>query len=223
MLECWHLWLCEANYRSVEEMEGISPRPHMLAYQAPATSLTEGGPVILSPRARKIACSCELAIELERAVYQADDTVAAQAIQGYRVLVGVRDSAPFEEVPDPTPRDEGVCVYYARWADTFNCVGPLVPIARAHDPYNAQMQVEISGFAPVLTRTGDYLHQAPAVIAALSQFTTLQPGDIVSLGRAGSMLEIPAGRRLAGGTRVLAEISGVGQVEAAIEDRRGTQ
>ena len=220
MLNCWHLWLCEANYRRVEALEGIPPRPHVLAYQAPANSLTEGGPVVLPERARSISCSCELAVEIDQIAYQADDKEAAQAIRGYRVLAGFRDSALYEEVPQPTPRDKGVSVYYARWADTFNCVGPLIPCDQAADPYDAQMRVEIEGYAPVLTNSNDYLHQAPAAIAALSQFATLQPGDIISLGRAGSMVEVPSDQQLAGGTRVFAEIAGVGQVEAVIEDGR---
>ncbi len=222
MLNCWHLWLCEANYRGVEALEGIPPRPHVLAYQAPASSLTEGGPVTLPERARTISCGCELAVEIDQTVYQADEPEAVQAIRGYRVLAGFRDSALYEEVPRPTPRDEGVSVYYARWADTFNCVGPLVPRTQVDDPYDAEMRIEIDGFAPVLTVSSDYLHRAPAAIATLSQFATLQPGDIISLGRAGSMVEIPASQSLASRTRVLAEIAGVGRVEAPIEDRRRT-
>lgn len=220
MLHCWHLWLCEANYRTVEELEGIPPRPHVLAYQAPATSLAEGGPVVLPPRAQHVWCSCELAVEIEQATYQADNQAAAQSIRGYRVMAGFRDSSLIEEVPVPTDRDVGACTYYARWVDTFNCMGPLVPRAQLDDPYDAQMQVEIDGFTPVLTHSADYLHQAPAAIATLSQFATLQPGDIISLGRAGSMVEIPAGQRLASGTRVVAEISGIGRMEAAIKDKR---
>jgi 5-oxopent-3-ene-1,2,5-tricarboxylate decarboxylase/2-hydroxyhepta-2,4-diene-1,7-dioate isomerase len=220
MLDCWHLWLCEANYRGVEELEGTPPRPHLLAYQAPATSLTEGGPVVIAPHARSIACSCELAVEIGHAAYQADETMAVQAIRGYRVLTAFRDSSLIENVPLPTPRDEGVCAYYARWADTFNCVGPLVPLAQVSDPYSAQMRVEIDGFAPVQTSTSDYLHRAPAAVAALSQFATLQPGDIISLGRAGRMVEIAPGQSLVEGTRVRAEIAGVGQVESLVEDGR---
>jgi 2-keto-4-pentenoate hydratase/2-oxohepta-3-ene-1,7-dioic acid hydratase in catechol pathway len=220
MIDCWHLWLCEANYREVEALEGIPPRPHVLAYQAPASSLTEGGPVILPERARTISCSCELAVEIDGTVYQADKSEAARAIRGYRVLAGFRDSAIYEEVPQPTPRDAGVSVYYARWADTFNCVGHLVPSAQVGNAYDAEMRIEIDGFTPVLTHSADYLHHAPAAIAMLSRFTTLQPGDIISLGRAGGMVEIPADQHLDRGTRARAEIAGIGQIEAVVEDGR---
>jgi len=220
MLQCWHLWLCEANYRAVEELEGIPPRPHVLAYQAPATSLTEGGPVVLPAHGRTIACACELAAELDREVYQADEKAATEAIRGYRVLAGFRDSSLIEEVPLPTARDEGVCVYYARWVDTFNCVGPLGLPDQVGDLYDARMSVKIDGFEPVVTHTGDYLHQAPAAIVTLSRFATLQAGDIISLGRAGEMVTIPPDPRLADGTRVVAEIEGVGRVESLIKDLR---
>jgi len=222
MLHCWHLWLCEANYRRVEEIEGIPPRPHVLAYQAPATSLTEGGPVIFPSHVRRVSCSCELAVEIDQAIHQADEKMAAQAIRGYRILAGFRDSSLIEEVPLPTARDHGACTYYARWVDTFNCVSSLAPRTRVLDPYDARMRVEIDGLAPALTDSSDYLHQAPAAIATLSQFATLQPGDIISLGRAGNMVEIPAVQHLASGTQVLAEIDGVGRIKATIEDKRRT-
>ncbi len=220
MTQHWHLWLCEANYRAVEEMEGIPPRPHVLAYQAPATSLTEGGPVVLPAHGRTISCACELAVELNSEVHQADETAAFGAIRGYRALAGFRDSALIEEVPQPTARDEGVCVYYARWADTFNCVSPLTPRTEVEDPYGAQMTVTVDGYEPVITWASYYLHRAPAVIATLSQFATLQRGDIISLGKAGEMVTIPADQPLAAGTRVVAEIAGVGQAAAIIEDQR---
>jgi 2-keto-4-pentenoate hydratase/2-oxohepta-3-ene-1,7-dioic acid hydratase in catechol pathway len=82
------------------------------------------------------------------------------------------------------------------------------------------MEVQINGFEPVVTRTSDYLHQASAVIVTLSQFATLQPGDIISLGRAGEMAKVPAEHRLEDGTRVVAEITGVGRVESLIRDLR---
>jgi 5-oxopent-3-ene-1,2,5-tricarboxylate decarboxylase/2-hydroxyhepta-2,4-diene-1,7-dioate isomerase len=220
LMHCWHLWLCEGNYREVEALEGIPVRPHVLAYQAPVTSLTEGGPVVLPAHAGRIACSCELGFEIGQAIHQASETEATRIIRGYRVLAGFRDLSLIDEVPLPTPRDEGVCTYYARWADTFNLVGPLVRFDRTDEIYDAEMKVEIEGVQPTLTHTRDYLHRAPAVIAALSQFATLQPGDLISLGRAGVMVKVPADRLLERGTRVRAEIKGIGEIEGQVEDRR---
>lgn len=220
MLHCWNLWLCEANYRDVERLEGIPPRPHVLTYQAPATSLTEDGPVVLPPHGRTISCACELAVQIDHEVHLADETTAAEAIRGYRVLAGFRDSSLIEEVPLPSDRDEGTGDRCGRWSDGFNCVSALIPPGEVGDPYDARMSVTIDGFEPVITHTGDYLHRAPAAIVTLSQFLTLQPGDIISLGRAGQMVTVPAGRRLSDRTRVIAEINGVGKVESLIEDLR---
>jgi 2-keto-4-pentenoate hydratase/2-oxohepta-3-ene-1,7-dioic acid hydratase in catechol pathway len=220
MLQTWHLWLCEANYQAVATLEDIPPRPHVLAYQAPATSLTEGGPVILPAHGRTISCACELAVELGQKVYRADASTAQTAIRGYRVLIGFRDSALIEEVPLPTARDHGVCVYYARWADTFNCVSPLIEAAEVQNPYDARMDLALDGHAPVVTHTGDYLHQAPAAIVALSRATTLQPGDIISLGRAGEMVTVPADQHLPEGTKASAKIKDIGQLTTQIQDHR---
>jgi len=217
MTDFRHVWLCEANYRDVEKLEGVPPRPHVMAYQAPYTSVTEGGPVRLPARATGMAVSCELAVEIDCEVHEADEKMAAGAIRGFRVLAGFRDASVIEEVILPTARDYGVCDYYARWGDTFNCVSELL---QSDNPYDAAMTVQIDGLDAVTTSTADYLHHAPAAIAALSQFLTLQPGDIISLGRAGEMLRIPADQRLPAGARVTADIAGVGNVEALIEDHR---
>jgi 2-keto-4-pentenoate hydratase/2-oxohepta-3-ene-1,7-dioic acid hydratase in catechol pathway len=99
-------------------------------------------------------------------------------------------------------------------------VGPLKPRTAVEDPYDARMKVTVDGFEPVITLTSHYLHRAPTVIAALSQFATLQPGDIISLGRAGEMVTIPADRPLSATTNVVAEIADIGQVAASIKDRR---
>jgi 2-keto-4-pentenoate hydratase/2-oxohepta-3-ene-1,7-dioic acid hydratase in catechol pathway len=96
----------------------------------------------------------------------------------------------------------------------------LIPRTEVEDPYNARMKVTVDGSRPVITWASDYLHRAPAVIAALSQFATLQPGDIISLGRAGEMVTLVADQPLAAASRVVAEIANIGQVTAIIRDGR---
>jgi 2-keto-4-pentenoate hydratase/2-oxohepta-3-ene-1,7-dioic acid hydratase in catechol pathway len=220
MTDFCHVWLCEANYRDAEKLEGIPARPHVMAYQAPYSSLTVGGPVILPARATAIACTCELAVEIDCEVYEADEASAVAAIRGYRVLAAFRDESPFEEVILPTARDRGVCDYYARWGDTFNCVSELISADQVANLYDAGMSIQVTGYDAVHTSAADYLHRAPAAIAALSGFLTLQPGDIISLGRAGEMLRIPRDRRLPAGARVVAEIAGIGRMETEIIDNR---
>ena len=103
--------------------------------------------MLLPAHGRTISCACELAVELNSEVHRADEKAAFGAIRGYRVLAGFRDSALIEEVPQPTVRDEGVCVYYARWADTFNCVSPLIQRAEVEDPYSARIEVTVDGLS----------------------------------------------------------------------------
>ena len=161
-------------------------------------------------------------MELGREVHDVDADAAGLAIRGYRVLAGLRDASPFDEIILPTARDRGVCDDYARWGDTFNCVSELIPADAASDPYTAEMTIQVNGFDPVRTRTASYLHRAPAAISTISQFATLQPGDIISLGRAGELLRIPAATHLPDGATVTARIEGLGAVEAIIEDRRAS-
>jgi 2-keto-4-pentenoate hydratase/2-oxohepta-3-ene-1,7-dioic acid hydratase in catechol pathway len=70
-------------------------------------------------------------------------------------------------------------------SDTFACMGPwLVTKDEVPDPHNLRVRCSHKGVLITDDNTGNLFFKAPQVLAFLSRYLTLLPGDIVSLGTA---------------------------------------
>lgn len=130
--------------------------------------------------------------------------------------------------PDETRRVEQHLSYAARYkgTDTFGVLGPwLVPAGAVGDPDDLRVECRVGGEIVADDSTRYYNYKVAEVLSFISQFQTLDPGDVVSLGTA---FRPGAGRKsihqanfqtVAGPVSV--SIEGLGRQENAIvlEDR----
>ena len=82
------------------------------------------------------------------------------------------------------------------------------------------MRLSLDGIGEIECNTDEYLLRAPKVLAFLTQWITVFPGDVVTLGRTGQRLTVPADRRLGSGVVLSASIDGIGEVSASFADLR---
>ena len=137
-------------------------------------------------------------------------------------MVGLRDNALAAEMTSPNVREVQFARILGRWYDGCNAVLPdLAPPADLAALGDREMRVAIEGLGEVVTRTGDYLHGLGEIIAFISLEITLLPGDVVSLGPAGSVLTIPADHPLGDEAAVHASIEGLAQLVVPRIDQRG--
>ena len=217
-----NLWLLEGNFKETERVEGVPARPYPLAFRCPPTALsTEGESIKLEPFARTISCCCELAVVVDRSAHRIDEATAADHIRGYRVMISLRDSSHLDRLALPTARDKGVCEYYGRWNDGFNCLSQVfLPHSEAGDLYNRAVRLDITDIGQVTANTTSLVLRAPGVLSFLSQFLTLQSGDIIALGPTHPILVIPADQPLPKDAMVRGEIEGLAAVATPIIDWR---
>jgi 2-keto-4-pentenoate hydratase/2-oxohepta-3-ene-1,7-dioic acid hydratase in catechol pathway len=70
-------------------------------------------------------------------------------------------------------------------ADTFACMGPwLVTADEIADPHDLVVQCHHQGRLMTEDNTANLFHKVPEVIAFISDYMTLLPGDIISMGTA---------------------------------------
>ena len=89
--------------------------------------------------------------------------------------------------PESLERREQHLSYAARYkgTDTFGCVGPwLVTSDEIEDPDNLNVYCSIGGESIAEDSTRYYNFKICEVISYLSQYQTLNPGDIISCGTA---------------------------------------
>lgn len=214
-----HFWITFANYRQAESQAGIAPRHYPRFLNAPATALAQNGHRIHLPqRARTLTLGCELAFVIGKCATQVSEEDAAEFILGYTAMAVIHDSSFADLVVEPASEQERhLPQVYARWEDGFNVAGALVSM---QDMSGRTCTISVAGIGSTQGSTDEHLFAAPQLLAFISRYITLFPGDVITLGRLADLLTIPADAAIAPGTRGYAEINGLGRVEFVLDDQR---
>ncbi len=211
-----HFWMVFKNTQS-DEADGLQARPYPRFLNAPARALAASGSTVVIPaRAANLSVSCELACVVGRLARGVTADEAADYVAGYAAMIGLHDSSFADAVIEPaTPQERNLPAVYARWADGFNIIGELSPL---DDPLAHPCSLTLSGADTVRGSTAEYRLNAAQVIAFISQYITLFPGDVVTLGATSQQLTLPADN--ADGVSIRAEIDGLPAVAAQLVRRR---
>jgi acylpyruvate hydrolase len=192
------------NYRAHVE-EGVYDVPDypVLFTKFAETLVGAGQPVVLPPESEAVDYEAELAFVIGRHVRRGS---ALDAVGGYTVAndVSMRDYQyrTHQWLPGKA------------WASSTP-LGPfLVTPDEVGDPHTLDISLELNGERMQASNTSRFIFDIPTLIAAISEFVPLTPGDVVLTGT-------PEGvgyRRepkvlLKDGDRVVVEIEKVGRLE----------
>jgi 2,4-didehydro-3-deoxy-L-rhamnonate hydrolase len=216
--------LCLAgNYAShIEEGGGkFAGKEKMIPrfFMKPCTSVIGTGDAIRVPASTGFAdWELELAVVIGKAGRDLTAAQAADHIAGYTIFNDI--SARELTFRKDLPLQEGDWFFdwlVGKWLDTFGPMGPWLTTAdEVPHPDNLRMQLWYNGQLQQDANTGQMIFSPAEAIAFISQFVTLQPGDIISTGT-------PAGvghtkkLRLNPGDQIRGEIEGLGVLENSVE------
>ncbi len=93
----------------------------------------------------------------------------------------------------------------------------IVPSARTGHPNSGKIELKVNGAVRQSSDLSLMIHQVPAIIAYLSRFYHLQPGDLIFMGTPEGVAPVVAGDRLEGA------IEGVGQISLTIGPAASSQ
>ncbi len=182
----------------------------------PSTTLTHPFAPVVIPRVSPdhVDWECELGVVIGRACRDVDEAEALSHVAGYTVVNDVTDRK-FTPNPGrkPRERDKFFDWLHGKWHDTFCPMGPcLLSADAAGDPQDFRLTLDVNGARRQDGSTGQMVFPVAAVIAFLSRFVTLEPGDIVSTGTPGGVGSAK-GTYLKPGDVVVAAIDRVGRLE----------
>jgi 2-keto-4-pentenoate hydratase/2-oxohepta-3-ene-1,7-dioic acid hydratase in catechol pathway len=193
--------LSVAMNNSASNERKISAPDHPAFFLKPPSCLIGHGDAIrIRPYYGSVHPEPELALVLGRRARDIAPEEALDFVFGYTIFNditgnGMRAEDRFHywavyadpDNPDETRRVEQHLSYAARYkgTDTFGVLGPwLVTADEAGDPDDLRVECRVGGEVIADDSTKYYNFKVAEVLSFISQFQTLEPGDIVSLGTA---------------------------------------
>lgn len=214
------IFLLAGNYAAhvVERGGTVAERQETFPYvfSKPTTTITNPGDPIQIPKIspNHVDWECELGVVIGSRCRGVDESDALRCVAGYTIINDISDRK-FTPTPGrkPRERDRFFDWLHGKWHDTFLPMGPCVISARAvHDPQDLDLRLEVNGEVKQDGSTGQMIFPVAAVIAFVSSFVTLEPGDVIATGTP-SGVGSATGTYLRPGDVVRATISKIGTLE----------
>ncbi len=200
------------NYADHAKETGVAPfeQPRIL-FKAPS-SVSDPGAVVRRPASvQKLDFEAELAVVIGRHARDVCEDDALGVVAGYSVL---NDLSAREFQFDVSPAQTS----FAKSMDGFCPLGPWLLTADAiPDPQALRVRSWVNGVPMQDAGTADMLFPVRTLIAYLSRFLTLEPGDVIATGTpAGSGAFRQPPQWLQPGDTVRVEVSEIGALDTVI-------
>lgn len=179
----------------------------------PSTTLSNPGDAILLPDVSPdhIDWECELGIVIGRTCRHVSEEDSLSYVAGYTVINDISDRK-FTPNPSrkPRERDKFFDWLHGKWHDTFCPAGPCILSAEdVADPQALRLKLCVNGEIKQDAGTDQMVFPVAAIVSFLSQFVTLEPGDLIATGTPAGVGSA-SGRYLRSGDLVEASIEGIG-------------
>jgi 5-oxopent-3-ene-1,2,5-tricarboxylate decarboxylase/2-hydroxyhepta-2,4-diene-1,7-dioate isomerase len=177
------------------------PKAPVLSVKPRNTLVGPGAFVTLPDGVAEVEIGATLGLVVGRTACALDESEALSALSGYAVVADL--SVPHDSFYRPSVR-------FKAW-DGACPIGPVITAgASAADRDTLPVQVWVDGERVHSTTTGGMQRPAATLLAAVTDFMTLSPGDVLTLGVADGAPRARAGQRVA------IEIGGVGRLEFSL-------
>jgi 2-keto-4-pentenoate hydratase/2-oxohepta-3-ene-1,7-dioic acid hydratase in catechol pathway len=178
----------------------------------PTSSVCGPGAVVrIPPSVKKPDWEVELGVIIGRTAWQVDESRALDHVAGYTVLNDI--SAREFQFDQPLPMTS-----FAKGLDGFCPMGPyLVTAEEVGEPWHLDLRCWLNDELVQQGNTHELIFSVPALIAYLSRYMALQPGDVIATGTpsgSGHFRKPP--RYLKPGDRMRLEVERLGVLEHAI-------
>lgn len=163
------------------------PRAPVMAVMPRNTLARDGDPLVLPAGADALEVGASLGLVIGRVACGVTEATARDFIAGYVVVGEV--NLPLESHYRPATR--------LKARDGFCPVGPaVVPADAVADPDTLASRLWVDGVIAHEDRAAPRVRGVAALLAAVTEFMTLQPGDILALGRPHGAPPVRAGQSI---------------------------
>jgi 5-oxopent-3-ene-1,2,5-tricarboxylate decarboxylase / 2-hydroxyhepta-2,4-diene-1,7-dioate isomerase len=184
----------------------FKPPKHVVLYLKPANTWRANGDAIVLPAGvDEVEVGATLGVVMGASAARVSEREALHYVAGY---VAVNDvTVPHSAVLRPPVRQ--------KCRDSFCPIGTLADAASVADPDALEIRAYVNGELKATNTTRNLIRPVARLIAEVTEFMSLEPGDVLLVGVPEN---VPRARA---GDRVAVEIEGVGRVENAVRAEGG--
>jgi 2,4-diketo-3-deoxy-L-fuconate hydrolase len=181
----------------------------------PTSTLVGPGKTVLVPRTtRQFDWECELAVFVGRKLRHASPEEAATAVAGYAIGLDLscRDLIKVDN-------DLKVDLMRGKAQDTMAPCGPVIMPSRfVPDVNNLRIRLFVNGEKMMDASTSEMLYKIDEQLSIISEYLTVNAGDIIFTGSPPGSAREHGGRWLRPGDHIHAEIEHVGALDVVMRD-----
>jgi 2-keto-4-pentenoate hydratase/2-oxohepta-3-ene-1,7-dioic acid hydratase in catechol pathway len=185
----------------------------------PGTTLVGPGATVILPRStRQFDWECELAVVAGRPLRHASREEAAGAVAGYAIGLDL-------SCRDLIPSDNDLKIEFVRGKaqDTMAPCGPAItPAQFVGDVNNLRIRLSVNDETMMNASTSEMLYKLDEQLSIISEYITVQPGDILFTGWPAGSAGVHGDRWLRPGDQIRAEIEAVGVLEVSVRSDQGS-
>ena len=205
-----------ANYSGHLREMGLEEKkwtPMPFFFRPPNTTLVGPGETVSIPKStQQFDWECELAVVVGKRLKNASLEEASEAIAGYSIGLDLscRDLIRVDN-------DLKVDLVRGKAQDTMAPCGPhIVPKQFMPDINDLKIELFVNEVKMMDASTSEMLFKVNEMLSVISEFVTVDPGDIVFTGSPAGSAVHHGNRWLRPGDRIRAEIEGIGSLNVAI-------
>jgi 2-keto-4-pentenoate hydratase/2-oxohepta-3-ene-1,7-dioic acid hydratase in catechol pathway len=186
------------NYRSHLRGRPVPTNPEI--FYKPTTSLQDpGGPIVIPPGSKDLHYEGELVIVIGRTGKNIPKNLALDHILGFTCGNDVSERNWQLGSIDKKPDQQW---WRGKGSDTFGPMGPSIAVGL--DYPKSKIQLRLNGEVKQEQLISDQIFDPPTVVNFISQYVTLEQGDVIFTGTPGVTSAMKAG------DEIEVEISGIG-------------
>jgi len=192
------------NYAAhAREMGGNPEREEPFYFTKSAHAVTASGATIPYPAAtRNFHHEIEMVIAIGKSGFELDQEAALELVFGYASGLDMtrRDL-------QAAAKEKGRPWSIAKDIEDGAIISPIRTVADIGHPQNARIWLAVNGVLRQDSNIDDLIWSVPEVIAHLSRFYHLAPGDLIYSGTPGGVGPVVAGDRITGGVDGVSELA----------------
>lgn len=162
----------------VREMGGDETRDFPLIFQKPADSVVQdGGTVPYPPMTDDFHFELELMVAMKSGGYNIPQEEALSHVFGYGICLDMTRRRLLN-----TPDGPRIPWELKKSFDHSSPCGPVYPVEQVGHPSSGGIKLEVDGVARQDSVLSLMIWRTPEIIATLSRYYSLQPGDLIMTG-----------------------------------------